>query len=211
MVKGVDLKVLKETYMDMFASPRSNNQEKEHVRKTVIDNFKKFGMETETQEFQIMGKKGLNLIGIRPGKNRKAGKKDSIIVVGSHYDSVSGAPGVDDNGSGSVAVVETARLLHEANADLDHTVIFVCHDLEENGLYGSAAFVNEWLVPKELKGKDTDFLGAYIIDMDTFYDPANGSQSIPLDVYLVSYRYFLFNVDQQQVFNIILFLTVVLQ
>lgn len=184
--KGADIEQLKKTYLDIFSTPRSNSQEKEHVRQTVIDLFKQFGMETDTQEFDSFGSKGLNLIGIRPGKNRKAGKTDSIIVVASHYDTVARAPGVDDNGSGSLAVVEVARLLHQANADLDHTVIFVCNDLEELGLLGSQAFVKKWLIPKELLNKDTQFLGAYVIDMDVFYDPTPGAQSLPFDVASVS-------------------------
>ena len=144
-------------------------------------------METETQKFTYFGSQGVNLIGIRPGKNRKAGKTDSIIVVASHYDTVSRAPGVDDNGSGSLEVVEVARLLHQANADLDHTVIFVCNDLEELGLLGSKAFVNEWLIPKELQNKDTQFLGAYVMDMDLIYDPKPGAQSLPGDIVKVSH------------------------
>ena len=147
-------------------------------------------MQTDTQEFSLFNSeiKGLKLIGIRPGKNRKAGKTDSIIVVTSHYDTVSETPGVDDNGSGSVALIEVARLLHQVNADLDHTVIFVCNDLEEYGLVGSRAFVNEWLIPKELLNKDTQFLGAYVMDMDVFYDPRPGAQSLPSDIVEVSNR-----------------------
>ena len=174
----------------MFSTRRYNSEEKEHVRRTVIDLFKKFGMQTETQEFQLFNSeaKGLNLIGIRPGKNRKAGKTDSIIVVTSHYDTVSSTPGVEDNGSGSVGLLEIARLLHEANADLDHTVIFVLNDFEESGLVGSRAFVNEWLIPKELLNQDTQFLGAYVMDMDVFYDPRPGAQILPADITQVSRR-----------------------
>jgi Zn-dependent M28 family amino/carboxypeptidase len=48
------------------------------------------------------------------------------------------APGADDNGSGSVAVLMAARLL--APHDFAHTVRFVLFTGEEQGLHGSAAY-----------------------------------------------------------------------
>src|SRR5262245_15393336 len=36
-----------------------------------------------------------------------------VIVVGAHYDSVVGSPGANDNGSGTAAVIELARLLRD--------------------------------------------------------------------------------------------------
>src|SRR6266545_5124218 len=38
-----------------------------------------------------------------------------VIVVGAHYDSVSGSPGANDNGSGAAAIIELARLLRDLN------------------------------------------------------------------------------------------------
>jgi acetylornithine deacetylase/succinyl-diaminopimelate desuccinylase-like protein len=64
-------------------------------------------------------------------------------VMSSHYDSrnsnnddaAKDAPGADDNGSGTVAVIEAARIL--ARAPLRATVIFATYDSEEQGLFGS--------------------------------------------------------------------------
>jgi len=60
---------------------------------------------------------------------------DRQIVIGAHYDAVPGSPGADDNGTGSAAVLEIARVL--AEVDLDMTVIFILFDSEEQGLNGS--------------------------------------------------------------------------
>ncbi len=65
-------------------------------------------------------------------------------VMSSHIDSRNSnnddgehdAPGADDNGSGTAAVVEAARVL--ANVPLHATVVFACFDAEEQGLFGSA-------------------------------------------------------------------------
>lgn len=59
------------------------------------------------QEFSVGGGRVRNLdVEIR-GSDPRSG----VIVVGAHYDSVHGAPGANDNGSGTAAVVELARLL----------------------------------------------------------------------------------------------------
>jgi hypothetical protein len=80
-------------------------------------------------------------------------------VMSSHYDSrnsnnddgVHDAPGADDNGSATSAVVEAARVL--ATVPLHATVVFACFDAEEQGLFGSAHFA------KSLKDAHVDVAG----------------------------------------------------
>jgi hypothetical protein len=80
-------------------------------------------------------------------------------VMSSHYDSrnsnnddgVHDAPGADDNGSATSAVVEAARVL--ANVPLHATVVFACFDSEEQGLFGSAHFA------QSLKAANVDVAG----------------------------------------------------
>src|SRR6185369_10145449 len=65
-------------------------------------------------------------------------------VMSSHYDSrnsdnadiTQDAPGADDNGSGTSAVIEAARVM--AGLPTHATVIFATYDSEEQGLLGSA-------------------------------------------------------------------------
>lgn len=71
-----------------------------------------------------------------------------VVVIGGHYDScicntdrfdfTSDAPGADDDGSGTSAVVELARVFSEKYPKgLDATVIFALYSGEEMGLLGS--------------------------------------------------------------------------
>lgn len=77
-----------------------------------------------------------------------------VVVVGGHYDScvcartdlgplarfesTQDAPGADDDGSGTAAVVELARVFSKHfPRGLDASVIFVAYSGEEQGLYGS--------------------------------------------------------------------------
>jgi hypothetical protein len=67
---------------------------------------------------------------------------DEVYLITAHIDDMpdsSVAPGADDNGSGSVAVLLAARLL--ADRYFAHTVRFVLFTGEEQGLRGSAAYV----------------------------------------------------------------------
>jgi len=54
---------------------------------------------------------------------------EKIVVVGAHYDSVTGSPGANDNGSGVAALLEIARLL--AQATPLHTLRLVAFANEE--------------------------------------------------------------------------------
>ena len=51
--------------------------------------------------------------------------------MGAHYDTVRKSSGVDDNGSGSAAVLEIARLLTKHKCYFNKTIIFTLFDLEE--------------------------------------------------------------------------------
>lgn len=70
---------------------------------------------------------------------------DAQIVLGGHHDTVWGSPGGNDNASGTVAVMETARVLAKLAAEKGIgpgcTVRFVTFSAEEQLLQGSLAFV----------------------------------------------------------------------
>lgn len=71
-----------------------------------------------------------NIIAVLPGKYRDS-PNDEIYLVGAHYDTVRKSVGVDDNGSGSTAVLEIARLLTKHKCYFNKTIIFTLFDLEE--------------------------------------------------------------------------------
>jgi hypothetical protein len=80
---------------------------------------------------------GRNVVAEKPG----AVDPDEIYLITAHLDNMPPgprAPGADDNGSGSVAVMLAARLL--APRDLAYTVRFVLFTGEEYGLLGSDAY-----------------------------------------------------------------------
>ncbi|HEU5109689.1 MAG TPA: M28 family metallopeptidase, partial [Micromonosporaceae bacterium] len=70
------------------------------------------------------------------------GDPDNVIQVGGHLDSVSQGPGINDNGSGSAAILEVALAVSRANLQPDKHLRFAWWGAEELGLRGSTFYVN---------------------------------------------------------------------
>lgn len=71
----------------------------------------------------------------------KTGVTAPELLIGAHMDSVQGAPGANDNLSGTLSVLEIAR--RAANTPLAARAYFMLFDGEEDGLLGSRAFVKD--------------------------------------------------------------------
>jgi acetylornithine deacetylase/succinyl-diaminopimelate desuccinylase-like protein len=82
-----------------------------------------------------------NVVCIKEGTTRR----DEYVVTGAHYDSISrdggSAPGADDNATGTVGVMEAARVV--AGYEFERTVIFIAFSGEEQGLVGSESWASE--------------------------------------------------------------------
>ncbi|MEC3979737.1 M28 family peptidase [Amycolatopsis sp. H20-H5] len=70
------------------------------------------------------------------------GDASQVIMLGSHLDSVSAGPGINDNGSGSAAILEVALTLAQTNPAMAKRVRFGWWADEESGLKGSKFYVN---------------------------------------------------------------------
>ncbi|TQM15322.1 M28 family metallopeptidase [Pseudonocardia kunmingensis] len=71
----------------------------------------------------------------------RTGNPDEVVVAGGHLDSVPEGPGVNDNGSGVAALLETAVRLG-GSPPVANAVRFAFWGAEEVGLVGSTAYVN---------------------------------------------------------------------
>lgn len=77
----------------------------------------------------------VNVIAELPGKN-----DDNVVMAGAHLDSVQRGPGINDNGSGSSALLEVAQQVGKVKPQ--NTLRFAWWGAEESGLIGSTAYVN---------------------------------------------------------------------
>jgi Zn-dependent M28 family amino/carboxypeptidase len=76
----------------------------------------------------------VNVIAELPGENT-----GNVVMAGAHLDSVTEGPGINDNGSGSATILETALMI--AKLKPQNTLRFAWWGAEEEGLIGSTAYV----------------------------------------------------------------------
>lgn len=105
---------------------------------------------------------------------------EEIVLIGAHYDTVSGSPGANDNASGVAALLEIARLL--AAKPLARSVRFVAFVNEE------APFFATWEMGSHRYARRAHEHGDHIIAMLSletigYYCDAEGSQQYPNPVY----------------------------
>jgi hypothetical protein len=80
-----------------------------------------------------------NIIADLPGRDAKAG----YVMAGAHLDSWVAADGAADNGAGSAVVMEAARILASLNITPKRTIRFALWSGEEQGLHGSANYIEQ--------------------------------------------------------------------
>jgi len=125
------------------------------------------GETTYFQLFQVRGRNTRNCLALAEGSDPAL--KDEIVVIGAHYDHVgmdgqanagrmknkNADPadkiwnGADDNGSGTVTVLEIARAFMEGKVRTKRSVLFMLFSGEEFGLLGSKHYVDHPLYPLE--------------------------------------------------------------
>ena len=88
-------------------------------------------------EFYPEGKTVYNVTGELPGTD----KADEVVMLGGHFDSWNAATGATDNGAGSSDALEAIRLLKAVGAHPRRTIRVALWSGEEEGLYGSIAYV----------------------------------------------------------------------
>ncbi|MBJ7340245.1 M28 family metallopeptidase [Mycolicibacterium sp.] len=70
----------------------------------------------------------------------KTGSPQNVVMAGAHLDSVPEGPGINDNGSGAAAVLETAVQLG-GSPQVKNAVRFAFWAAEEEGLVGSTKYI----------------------------------------------------------------------
>lgn len=135
-----------------------------------------------------------NVVAILRGSDPKL--KAEYVAIGSHYDHVGIIPngegdrifnGADDDGSGTVAMIEMAYALASGPRP-KRSVIFVWHSGEEKGLWGSDFFTKNPTVPiKSIVAQlNIDMIGRSKPAGDK--DPRNKALSGPDHIYVIGSR-----------------------
>ena len=154
--------------VDVVAIPRHYELEPENNRLTghwIARQLRSYGYETHFHGEYA------NVVALAPGYSVGAASQ-SQILVGAHYDSVPGCSGADDNASAVAAMLACAKVLAEHAPE--SPVCFVSFNREEDGLLGSADFVERILLGKSFAVRE-----AHILEMVGYCDHRPASQSIP--------------------------------
>ncbi|MEU3742706.1 M28 family metallopeptidase [Streptomyces sp. NPDC032198] len=109
------------------------------------------GFTTTVQQFTSSGATGYNLIADWPG-----GDANSVLMAGAHLDSVTAGPGINDNGSGSAGILETALAVSRAQLKPAKHLRFAWWGAEELGMIGSRFYVNN--LPSAERSKVSGYL-----------------------------------------------------
>lgn len=121
---------------DTIFSRNKNRPGNELCFKYARDKFIALGYQVDSMVFGATGK---SLWAIKPGL---VYPNEPVIICG-HYDgmpNVAIAPAADDDGSGTAAVLEAARVL--APYDFEYTIMFALWDEEEYSLLGSKRYAD---------------------------------------------------------------------
>lgn len=96
------------------------------------------GFQTSVQEFDApMSGKTFNLIA-----ETKGGDANNVVMLGAHLDSVSDAAGINDNGTGVAAVLQSALDWSDSGNAPKNKLRFAFWGAEEEGLIGSNHYVD---------------------------------------------------------------------
>jgi hypothetical protein len=104
----------------------------------IYNEFESMGLDVEFHDWSYGGYTDRNVVATLNGSNQSS---DEIYIVCAHYDSVTGSPGADDDGSGTVSVIASAFILKDYS--FNHTIRFITFSGEEQGLLGSHEYATE--------------------------------------------------------------------
>jgi Zn-dependent M28 family amino/carboxypeptidase len=147
----------------------------ERAARYISGDLRSSGYEVQRQTFEVARLPVSNLEGTLPGGERA----HEVVVVGAHYDSVSGCPGANDNGTGVAAVLELANRF--ARRAQRRTIRFVAFVNEEppffkTGQMGSVIYANA------ARARGDRVVGMLSLETMGYYSDEKGSQQYPAPI-----------------------------
>jgi hypothetical protein len=138
----------------------------------IEDEWGRMDYAVERLEYRVFGIECANLVATRQGSSRKG----EILLLGAHYDSVSGSPGANDNASGIAALLELSRMFRVLEPAL--TVRFVAFVNEEPPFFWSGQ-QGSMLYAEAARRRGDDIRLMASLETIGCYSSAPGSQSYP--------------------------------
>jgi Zn-dependent M28 family amino/carboxypeptidase len=138
----------------------------------IARSFEDSGFPVRRQEYDFQGDTFANLEVELVGETRPK----EVLVVGAHYDTVAGAPGANDNGSGVAALLELVRLVSKHTRS--RTVRFVAFCNEEPPFFQSDGMGSHVYV-SNFPHDQLEIIGMISLETIGYYSEEPGSQKYP--------------------------------
>ena len=130
------------------------------------------GYSVNEQTFPCDGQELRNLEAVILGADDDA----ETVVVGAHYDTVSGSPGANDNGSGVAALLELARLLR---ADTPRRAVRLVAFVNEEPPFFRTGMMGSLVYARRCRERRDRVSAMLSLETIGSYSDAPGSQSYP--------------------------------
>ena len=130
------------------------------------------GFEVAEQEYTVDGKVLKNIEAEIPGSERS----EEIVIVGAHYDSVSGSPGANDNASGVAALLELAGNFKEQRPR--RTLRFVAF-VNEEPPYFQTEEMGSRVYARRSRERGENIVAMISLETIGYYSDAENSQVYP--------------------------------
>lgn len=145
----------------------------EAAKKYIVTSLENFCYNPVLQKYVYEGKEFSNIIVTING----VGNPDEMVVVGTHYDTVLGTPGADDNASAVAVLLEMCRMLKNFSPARTLKLVFFVN--EEPPLFGTE-YMGSSVFAREAKAKNENITAMICLEMIGYYGETKGGQTFPL-------------------------------
>lgn len=137
--------------------------------------FEQAGYEVKRQSYEVAGRTCYN-IEVEISGDREA---NEIVIIGSHYDSVVGCPGANDNASGVAALLALARAFY--GKDISRSLRLVAF-VNEEPPYFRTAKMGSMVYAKRCRKRREEIFAMLSLETIGYYSEQPGSQHYPFPV-----------------------------
>jgi Zn-dependent M28 family amino/carboxypeptidase len=147
-----------------------NIRQAEQYIRTFLD---KQEIPSELQGYDHEGNRFNNIVVSLEGDSRR----EETIIIGAHYDTVSGTPGADDNASAVAVLLELCRALKDYRPERTLRLVFFV--LEEPPAFMTPA-MGSYVYAAQARERGENIVGMISLEMVGYFNEAEGSQAFPV-------------------------------
>ncbi|MEN6488099.1 MAG: M28 family peptidase [Smithella sp.] len=141
----------------------------------IYSTLEKMGYKPQRQKVPYKDRFYNNVIVTLSGKEAP----EETVLIGAHYDTVSGTPGADDNASGVAMLLESARILREFSPR--RTIRLVFFALEEPPVFRSR-YMGSAVYARQAKERGEKIVAMLCFEMLGYFSEEKSAQTYPIPV-----------------------------